>query len=59
MDLNHHDAGHRGVPQYAGEDTRLTSSKELAGWYSYGWAVEVFVVCAMGEWCLWTEQAQA
>ena len=26
---------------YAGEDTRPTSSKELAGWYSYGWAAEV------------------
>lgn len=28
-------------PQYPGEDTRLTSTKELAGWYSYGWAAEV------------------
>ena len=35
-------------PRYAGEDTRPTSRKELAGWYSYGWAAEVFVVCAMG-----------
>lgn len=23
-------------PQYPGEDTRLTSTKELSGWYSYG-----------------------
>ncbi len=28
-------------PQYPGEDTRLTSKKELSGWYSYGWAAEV------------------
>jgi len=24
------------------EDTRPTSQKELAGWYAYGWAAEVF-----------------
>lgn len=36
------------VPQYPGDDVRPTSKKELAGWYSYGWAAEVFVVCAMG-----------
>jgi hypothetical protein len=35
-------------PRYQGEDSRLTSRKELAGWYSYGWAAEVFAVCAMG-----------
>ncbi|KAK2861298.1 Autophagy protein 22, partial [Arthroderma sp. PD_2] len=35
-----------GHPQ---EDTRPTSRKELAGWYCYGWAAEVFVVCAMGS----------
>lgn len=35
------------LPQYPGDDTRPTSRKELAGWYSYGWAAEVFVVCAM------------
>lgn len=35
-------------PKYEDEDTRLTSQKELAGWYSYGWAAEVFVICAMG-----------
>lgn len=34
--------------RYADEDTRPTSRKELAGWYSYGWAAEVFVICAMG-----------
>ncbi|KAL1976403.1 hypothetical protein VTN31DRAFT_2685 [Thermomyces dupontii] len=37
------------VPQYPGDDTRPTSKKELAGWYSYSWAAEVFVVCAMGS----------
>ncbi|KAI9671596.1 MAG: Autophagy protein 22 [Trizodia sp. TS-e1964] len=36
-------------PSYEGEDTRLTSTKELAGWYSYGWAAEVFVVCGIGS----------
>jgi MFS transporter, UMF1 family len=35
--------------QYEGEDSRLTSRKELAGWYSYGWAAEVFAICAMGK----------
>ncbi|KAK2747619.1 Autophagy protein 22, partial [Onygenales sp. PD_40] len=33
--------------QYPGDDTRPTSRKELAGWYCYGWAAEVFTVCAM------------
>ena len=28
-------------PQYEGEDTRLTSDKELSGFYMYGWAAEV------------------
>lgn len=28
-------------PEYEGEDTRLTSKKELAGFYIYGWAAEV------------------
>ncbi|KAL4874183.1 hypothetical protein BDV12DRAFT_159272 [Aspergillus spectabilis] len=36
-------------PQYPGDDTRPTSKKELLGWYSYGWAAEVFTVCAMGS----------
>lgn len=35
-------------PDFPGDDTRPTSKKELAGWYSYGWAAEVFTVCAMG-----------
>jgi UMF1 family MFS transporter len=39
-------------PQYEGEDVRLTSRKELSGWYSYGFAAEVFVICAMGKWLL-------
>lgn len=36
------------MPKYEGEDSRLTSQKELAGWYAYGWAAEVFAICAMG-----------
>lgn len=28
-------------PHYAGEDTRVTSDKELSGFYMYGWAAEV------------------
>jgi hypothetical protein len=36
-------------PQYEGEDVRPTSQKELSGWYSYGFAAEVFVICAMGK----------
>ena len=28
-------------PHYDGEDTRLTSDKELRGFYMYGWAAEV------------------
>ena len=35
--------------QYAGEDTRLTSKKELSGWYAYSFAAEVFVICGIGE----------
>lgn len=31
--------------RYPGEDTRPTSSKELAGWYAYAFAAEVYVVC--------------
>ncbi|KAH0557101.1 hypothetical protein GP486_005110 [Trichoglossum hirsutum] len=42
-------SGNRGAPQYPGEDTRYTSKKELAGWYGYGWAAEVFVVCGIGS----------
>ena len=41
---------HRRIkPEYDGEDTRLTSKKELMGWYIYGWAAEVFVICGMGR----------
>jgi len=44
------DDGLRDDPStYAGEDTRLTSRKELSGWYAYGFAAEVFVICGMGE----------
>ena len=31
--------------RYPGEDTRLTSSKELAGWYMYAFASETYVIC--------------
>lgn len=41
--------------QYPGEDTRPTSKKEILGWYTYGWAAEVFTVCAMGKGCLRTQ----
>ncbi|KAK4239084.1 autophagy-related protein 22 [Achaetomium macrosporum] len=36
-----------GMPpaRYPGEDTRPTSSKELAGWYAYAFAAEVYVIC--------------
>jgi MFS transporter, UMF1 family len=44
------DHGFRDSPsQYAGEDTRLTRRKELSGWYMYGFAAEVFVICGIGE----------
>ncbi|TGO51621.1 hypothetical protein BCON_0157g00020 [Botryotinia convoluta] len=43
-------SAHRDVPaQYVGEDTRLTSRKELSGWYAYGFAAEVFVICGIGS----------
>ena len=38
-----------GPATYAGEDTRLTSQKELWGWYAYGFAAEVFIICGMGR----------
>ena len=41
--------GSSDVLAYRGEDTRPTSTKELSGWYSYGWAAEVFVVCGVGS----------
>jgi hypothetical protein len=40
--------GEQVEPHYEGEDTRLTSRKELSGWYCYGFAAEVFAICAMG-----------
>jgi UMF1 family MFS transporter len=43
------DAGAHIRPAYDGEDTRLTSRKELAGWYAYGFAAEVFIICGMGK----------
>lgn len=33
------------VARYAGEDTRATSPKELAGWYMYSFAAETYVLC--------------
>lgn len=36
-------------PRYKDEDTSPTSDREIQGFYYYGWAAEVFVVCAMGE----------
>lgn len=38
-----------GPQHHNDEDVRPTSQKELAGWYSYGWAAEVFAICAMGS----------
>ncbi|KAL2020740.1 hypothetical protein VTK56DRAFT_8040 [Thermocarpiscus australiensis] len=35
--------------RYPGEDTRPTSSKELAGWYAYAFAAEVYVICGIGS----------
>lgn len=44
-------------PRYPGEDLRPTSKKEIVGFYSYGWAAEVFVICGIGErrprWKIW------
>ena len=36
-------------PRYPGDDTRPTSRKEISGWYSYGFAAEVFVICGVGS----------
>ncbi|MCJ1356070.1 MAG: Autophagy protein 22 [Icmadophila ericetorum] len=49
MNSDHDPTTHTRAPEYPGEDTRLTSQKELSGWYSYGWAAEVFVVCGVGS----------
>ena len=48
MNGNHELESSETPPSYPGEDTRLTSSKELSGWYFYGWAAEVFVICGIG-----------
>ncbi|KAG5946140.1 Autophagy protein 22 [Claviceps monticola] len=37
------------VSQYVGHDARPTSFKELLGWYMYGFAAEVYVVCGIGS----------
>lgn len=47
MERNHDFESPIDQPQYPGEDTRLTSKKELLGWYSYGWAAEVRRIFAM------------
>lgn len=40
--------GEGGPPtRYVGEDSRPTSSKELAGWYAYAFAAETYVICGM------------
>lgn len=44
LPTNRHDP-----PEYDGEDVRLTSRKELHGWYAYGFAAEVFVICGIGR----------
>ncbi|QUC18216.1 uncharacterized protein UV8b_02457 [Ustilaginoidea virens] len=38
-----------GTPPYLGRDARPTSRKELLGWYMYGFAAEVYVVCGIGS----------
>lgn len=48
MESNHGSLTHCRAPRYTGEDTRLTSKREISGWYSYGWAAEVFAVCGVG-----------
>ncbi|TKA67972.1 Autophagy-related protein 22-2, partial [Cryomyces minteri] len=43
------DGSGTGAKGYEDEDMRLTSRKELWGFYAYGWAAEVFVVCGIGS----------
>lgn len=38
-----------GALYYSGHDARPTSAKELLGWYMYGFAAEVYVVCGIGS----------
>ncbi|KAK3996421.1 putative autophagy-related protein 22 [Cladorrhinum sp. PSN332] len=40
---------HLPPPRYPGEDTRPTSNKELAGWYAYAFAAEVYVICGIAS----------
>ncbi|KAJ5585362.1 uncharacterized protein N7459_005162 [Penicillium hispanicum] len=47
--LEEEDGADGRLPHYPGEDPRPTSKREIAGWYCYGWAAEVFTVCAMGS----------
>ena len=49
MESNHELLADDSPPQYPGEDPRPTSQKEVQGWYSYGFAAEVFVVCGVGS----------
>jgi len=39
----------RPLPRYPGDDTRPTSTKEIAGWYAYAFAAEVYVICGIGS----------
>ncbi|KAI1499200.1 autophagy-related protein 22-like protein [Biscogniauxia marginata] len=41
--------GHPPPGRYRDEDTRPTSSKELAGWYMYSFAAETYVICAISS----------
>ncbi|KAK4457991.1 putative autophagy-related protein 22 [Cladorrhinum samala] len=41
--------GHFPPPRYPGEDTRPTSNKEIAGWYAYAFAAEVYVICGIAS----------
>lgn len=49
MDDTHELDAEDDPPQYPGDDTRLTSKKEISAWYSYGFAAEVFVICGVGS----------
>lgn len=35
-------------PRYSGHDARPTSRKELAGWYTYAFAAETYMICGIG-----------
>ncbi|KAF2014759.1 autophagy-related protein-like protein 22 [Aaosphaeria arxii CBS 175.79] len=43
------DLRRRGGSRYSGEDTSLTTPRELNGWYSYAIAAEVFAVVGVGS----------